>query len=67
MLKNNLSKLMGKKKIRITELHRLTGLGRPTLTKLYYEKTNYVSFETINKLCNALECNTQELFEHIPD
>ncbi|HBG49710.1 MAG TPA: Cro/Cl family transcriptional regulator [Cyanobacteria bacterium UBA9971] len=67
MLKNNLSELMGRKKIKITELHRLTGLGRPTLTKIYYEKTNYISFDTIEKLCKALECNTQELLEYIPD
>jgi len=67
MLKNNLSELMGRKKIKISELHRLTGLGRPTITNLYYEKTNYISFDTIEKLCWALECNTQELLEYIPD
>jgi putative transcriptional regulator len=67
MLKNNLSKLMGEKKVKITELHRLTGLSRNTLTKLYYEKTDYISFKTIEKLCWALDCNTQELLEYIPD
>ncbi|OGH99891.1 MAG: Cro/Cl family transcriptional regulator [Candidatus Melainabacteria bacterium GWF2_37_15] len=67
MLKNNLSKLMGERRISIAELQRLTGLGRTTLTRLYYNRTGTISFNTIEKLCNALECNTQELLEHIPD
>lgn len=67
MLKNNLSKLMGEKKLKISELHKLTGLSRNTLTKLYYERTDYISFKTIEKLCCILECNTQELLEYIPN
>ena len=58
---------MGERKLKISELHKLTGLSRNTLTKLYYERTDYISFKTIEKLCWALECNTQELLEYIPN
>ncbi len=67
MLKNNLSKIMGEKRIRIAELSRFTGISQQAIIALYYERTKSVSFDTMNKICNALECNTQELFEHLPD
>jgi putative transcriptional regulator len=67
MIKNNLSKLMGEKRIRISELHKISGLSQSTIIRIYYDKTKNISYETIDKLCEALECNTQELLEYIPD
>lgn len=67
MIKNKLSEILGKKRIRMSELERMTGLSQTAIINLYYNKTKSVSFDTINKICNALECNTQELFEHIQD
>ncbi len=67
MINNKLSELLGRKRIRMSELQKMTGLSQAAIINLYYNKTKSVSFETINKICNALECNTQELFEHVPD
>lgn len=67
MLKNNLPVLMAKQKMRIAELHRLTGISASTLSKLYNEKTNMISFTTIEKICLTLDCTVGELFEVIPD
>lgn len=67
MINNKLSEILGRKRIKMSELQRLTGLSQSAVIKLYYNKTKSVSFDTMNKLCNALECNTQELFEFIPD
>lgn len=67
MINNKLSEILGRKRIRMSELQKLTGLSQTAIINLYYNKTKSVSFETMNKLCNALECNTQELFEHTPD
>jgi putative transcriptional regulator len=67
MIKNNLSKLMGEKRIRISEMQRLTGLSESTIRRVYFDTTGTISYKTINKLCYALECNTQELLEYIPD
>ena len=66
MLKNNLSKIMGEKRIRIAELHRLTGISQQAIIALYYEKTKSVQFDTIDKICTALEISVGELFEHVP-
>ena len=67
MINNKLSEILGKKRIRMSELQKLTGLSHTTIINLYYDRTKNISFETIDKICNALECNTQELFEHIPE
>ena len=65
MLKNNLSMLMGAKRIKIYELERISGISRSTITRLYYDKTNTVSFHTLEHLCKALECSLNDLFEII--
>lgn len=67
MINNKLSEILGRKRIRMSELQKMTGLSQTAIINLYYNKTKSVSFETIDKICNALECNTQELFEHKPD
>jgi putative transcriptional regulator len=67
MINNRLSEIMGKKRIRMSELSRLTGLSVTAIFALYHNKTKSVSFDTMNKICNALEISIGELFEHIPD
>jgi len=67
MLKNNLSKIMGEKRIKLSELQKLTGLSINTIRRLYYDTTNTISFNTVEKLCDALECTTQDLLEYTPD
>ncbi len=65
MIKNNLSAIMGAKRIKIYELEKLSGISRSTITRLYYDKTNTVSFNTMENICKALECRLDELFEII--
>lgn len=67
MINNRLSEILGKKRIRMSELEKMTGLSQTAVINLYYNRTKSVNFDTMNKICNALECNTQELFEHVPD
>ena len=67
MLKNNLSTLIGNRRTNMTELSRLTGLSKSTIFNLYHNKAAQINFKTINLLCIALNCNTQELFEFIPE
>ena len=67
MIKNNLSKILGEKRIKMSELQKLTGLGKTTVIRLYHDRTTNIDFNTLNKLCEALDCTTQELLEYIPD
>ena len=63
MLKNNLSAIMGAKRIKIYELEKIAGISRSTITRLYYNQTNTVSFNTIENICKALNCTPGDLFE----
>lgn len=63
MLKNNLSAIMGTKRIKIYELEQISGISRSTITRLYYNRTNTVSFHTIENICKALDCTPGDLFE----
>lgn len=65
MLKNNLSAIMGAKRIKIYELEKISGISRSTITRLYYNQTNTVSFNTIENICKALNCTPGDLFEVI--
>ena len=64
MIINNLSTIMGKRRIKISTLYKWTGISRSTLTKLYYDKTTMIKLDTIDKLCSALDITPGELFEY---
>jgi putative transcriptional regulator len=65
MIKNNLSKIMGEKRINMVKLSELTGLSRNAIFLLYHDKTSQISFDTIDKICTALNVSVGELFEHL--
>ena len=65
-MKCNLSTLMGSKKMSIQDVCDKTGLSRNTVAFLYHEKVKRIDFETITKLCDLFNCNTQELLEYTP-
>lgn len=60
-MKNNFSKLIGAKKIKISQVAKETGISRTTLTDLYYERTTRVDFKTLNVLCKYLEITPNDL------
>ena len=67
MIINRLSIILGEQRMRISELSRLTGISQNALNKIYHNKTKGIDFETLNKLCSALDRNSQEIFEYRPD
>ncbi len=68
MIKCNLSRIMGEKKLKVSDIERATGLHRHKITALYKETAMKVDLDTIDKLCEYLECEVGELFEkYSPD
>ncbi|MCY8085100.1 helix-turn-helix transcriptional regulator [Bacillus inaquosorum] len=65
MIKVHLSRVMGERKLNIAEVSRKTGLHRNGITKLYYEETDGIKFDTLEKLCKALDCEITDLLEII--
>lgn len=65
MIKCHLSRLMGEKKLNIQKLHEGTKISRTTLTDIYYEKVKQMKFETMQKLCDFLNCSVGDLLENV--
>lgn len=63
MIKCNLSRLMGEKKLKISDVSRDTGINRGTVTRLYHETAIRVEFDVLQKLCMYLDCDISELLE----
>jgi putative transcriptional regulator len=62
-----LSKLLGEKKLKISDAVRDTGINRGTLTRLYHEQATRVELEVIGKLCAYFECEVGDLLEYVPE
>lgn len=62
MMKCHLSEIMGKKKLRISQVAKATGVNRSTLTLLYNETAIRVSLHDIEKICKYLNIDISDLF-----
>ncbi len=67
MIENNISLLIGKRRTNVAEVARIAKLKYSTVNNLYLDKTKGIEFETMNKLCFALDCTPGDLFTYIPD
>ncbi|MCG3412717.1 helix-turn-helix transcriptional regulator [Staphylococcus massiliensis] len=65
MIRNKLSDLLGQRQIKISRLSALTGIARSTLTPIYFNHSEMIKIETINKICKALNINVSEFFESV--
>ncbi|MBU0537637.1 MAG: helix-turn-helix transcriptional regulator [Gammaproteobacteria bacterium] len=61
MVKCHLSKILGEKKLKISDVARDTGLNRGTITRLYHETAVRIDFEVLEVLCTYLHCELSEL------
>ncbi len=66
MIKNNFSKLLGEKRLNQTQFSRLTGIRRQTISDLYYGINISISMNNLDKICEVLQCDVSDIFEHIP-
>lgn len=67
MIKNNLSRLLGERRMKMTELCLLTGLSKNTVFRLYHDIATNFSLDTVNKICIALNCKVEDIFEFVPE
>ncbi|WP_041377830.1 MULTISPECIES: helix-turn-helix domain-containing protein [Polaromonas] len=63
MIKCHLSRLMGERKLKISDLARDTGLHRNTITLLYQETATRVDLEAIEALCRYFQVGIADLLE----
>ena len=65
MIKCNLSRIMGERKMKISDVERETGIHRHKITALYKETAIKIDLEIIDALCELFDCEVGELFERV--
>ena len=63
-INNNLSGLLGSKRLKISQVARDTGISRTTLTNLYYGRGEAISYEVLDKLCQYLQCDIKDIISY---
>lgn len=65
MIKCHLSRLMGERKLKISDVVRDTGINRGTITRLFHETATRVDLEVIDVLCGYFDCDVGALFQRL--
>jgi len=63
MVKCHLSRILGERKLKVSEVARDTEINRNTLHRLYNETATRVDLEVIEQLCRYLQIGVGDLFE----
>jgi putative transcriptional regulator len=59
--------MLAKRKMRSKELAEIIGITEANLSLLKSSKVKGVRFETLDKICTALECQPGDLLEYKPE
>ncbi len=63
MIRCHFARLLGERKLKISDVARDTGINRGTLTRLYYETAERVEIDVLDKLCDYFGIDLPELLE----
>ena len=65
MIAIKLSRIMGDQRKSIQNVADETGLSRSTLSCLYNDKVTRVDLQTLDKLCDCLNCEPGDILERV--
>lgn len=66
MIRSNLSKLLGERRITMSECSRSTGIRRQTISDIYHGINVTISINNLDKLCRYFDCDICDLFTYTP-
>lgn len=66
MIRILLSSLLGERKMSQAELAKLTGIRPNTISELYHEFAERINLEHLDLICEALDCDLDELIIRVP-
>lgn len=67
MIANHLSRILGEKRWSQAELARATGIRAATTNELYNDIAARITLESLDRICEALDCDVSDIFEYIPN
>ena len=62
-----LDKMMADRKMSLNELAERIGMSNVNLSNLKTSKMKGIRFETMNAICEALDCQPGDLFEYVKE
>lgn len=67
MIKIHLSRILGERRWTQADLARKTGIRANTISELYNELVERVNLEHLDKICEVLECDIEDILEYVPN
>lgn len=67
MIKILLSTRLGERRWTQADLARMTGIRPTTINEMYHEISERVNLEHLDLICEALDCDLDEIIVRIPD
>ena len=67
LIRCNLSRILGEKRLKVAEVARDTGINKNTIHRLYNESVTRIDIEVIDILCRYLNIQIGDLFELVDD
>lgn len=64
MIRINLDVMLAKRKMSVTKLTERVGMSMVSISILKNEKAKGIRFETLEKICEALECQPGDILEY---
>ena len=58
---------LAERRMKVADLIRMTGISKSTMHKIYNEQTSRIDFETMDKICEALDIGVGDLFTYVPN
>lgn len=65
MIRCHFSRLLGERKLKISDVARDTGINRGTLTRLYHETAERIELDVLDKLCDYLDVDLPDLLQRV--
>lgn len=66
MIKNHLSRLLGDRRWTQARLAQETGIRPSPISAYYNELAEHISYEYMDRICEALDCDVSDLLERVP-
>ena len=67
MIRINLDVVLAKRKMKVVKLTELIGLSNVSISLLKNGKAKGIRFDTLEKICEALECQPGDILEYCKD
>ena len=58
---------LGERRLKQSELSRMTGIRPNTISDLYNEMATRISFDDLDLICEALDCDSTDVLQRVPN